>query len=130
MREIKFRVYYQKVTDDSWVIEGEYTLKDLTDRGIQFDQERIKWVEWTGLKDRDGEEIYEGDIVRWGESEPNIIWDGTVKGEVYWLDGGFWVACKESNHFSGRIDETGHFEIIGNIYENPDMISNQPLTNK
>ena len=87
-------------------------------------------MQYTGLKDKNGKEIYEGDIVRWGESEPNIDWNGTVKGEVYWLDGGFWVACKESNHFSGRIDETGHFEIIGNIYENPDMISNQPLTNK
>ena len=111
MREIKFRAYYQKITDDTWIIEGEYTLKDLTDRGIKFDQVRIDWVEYTGLKDSKGVEIYEGDILqRLGHD---------YKHEVKWYDQscGFnlsWV--------SDSIRAGWDIEIIGNIYEHKHLL--------
>ena len=71
MRDRKFRSYYQKITDDKWVIEGEYTFKELTDLGIQFDQVRIKWAEWTGLS-VNGVDIYEGDIIKSSECGEDI----------------------------------------------------------
>jgi len=113
MREIKFRAYYQKVTDDSWVIEGEYTLKDLTDRGIQFDQERIKWVEWTGLKDRDGEEIYEGDILSFVPVDSKKFGNPYKPFVVFWDE-------KDAS-FSGW-SPRDKVEIIGNVYEQPELM--------
>lgn len=113
MREIKFRAYYQKVTDDSWVIEGEYTLKDLTDRGIQFDQERIKWVEYTGLQDRNGKDIYEGDIVSFTNPDTGT----TAISKVFFDCGGFSISIYAD--YCPFMGELFDYEIIGNIYQNP-----------
>jgi len=119
MREIKFRAYYQKITDDTWIIEGEYTLKDLTDRGIKFDQVRIDWVEYTGLKDNSGVEIYEGDILR-----PIIINGIIADGEVIFKDGCFEVQQITNNGLPlyDCLGTRTNFEIIGNIYEQKHLL--------
>jgi uncharacterized phage protein (TIGR01671 family) len=118
MRQIKFRAYYHRWTEDVWIIEGECTLKYLTGRGIQFDQERIEWVQYTGLKDKNGKEIFEGDILesRYKDYLTNkpianrrtVSWDG-----IGW------------EPFVGNMDDAGDsykYEIIGNIYKNPELI--------
>jgi hypothetical protein len=110
-REIKFRAYYQKITDNKWVIEGEYTLKDLTDKGIQFDQMRIKWCQYTGLKDKNGKEIYEGDLLqREGHDYNHLVkwWDYSAGFNMAWVSDSLRVGME--------------IEIIGNIYENPELL--------
>ena len=104
MKEIKFLAYYQKVTDDSWVIEGEYTMKDLTDRGIKFDQERIVWMQYTGLKDKNGVEIYEGDKLKCNDLVSTMEW--------HWYK---WVGkFEDGSMIEGSSMELG--EVIGNIF--------------
>ena len=124
MREIKFRAYYQKITDDTWIIEGEYTLKDLTDRGIKFDQVRIDWVEYTGLKDNSGVEIYEGDILR-----PIIINGIIADGEVIFKDGCFEVQQITNNGLPlyDCLGTRTNFEIIGNIYEDSELVDKESM---
>lgn len=90
------------------------------------------WQQFTGLTDKNGKEIYEGDIVRlWDEdSYPNSeelkAEDGSVY-QVLWTGGsaGFWlyehlgkVAEFEWNPLTG-----GYWiEVIGNIHENPELL--------
>ena len=128
MREIKFRAYYQKVSDDSWIIEGEYTLKDLTDKGILFDQDRIKWVQFTGMADDKGVDVYENDIVK-------ITGDEYYSNESFSTDDDWsFIGKVEQNSLMWLVfnsvwlplcdvlnDELG-IEIIGNTFSNPELL--------
>ena len=71
----------------------------------------------TGLFDKNGKEIYEGDIVK-GYSvypEPSIF-EPFLMGEVYYTKWGTWDSC---SYILGQLNE--QVEVIGNIYENADF---------
>ena len=134
MREIKFRAYYQRVPDGYSIVEGEYTMEDLTSRGIIFSQERIHWVQYTGLKDNNGKEIYEGDIVRaWeycDEDDPELNEFELSEVKYYAKEcdyPAFEIKSKyfyESNALQAGVVE-GRIEVIGNIYENKELLENK-----
>ena len=81
-------------------------------------------MQYTGLKDRNGKEIYEGDIVRYvswlNEYSPEEI---TLVRPVVFRDGSFFPIPKhdecEDGYYSWGLKD---FEVIGNIHENPELI--------
>lgn len=128
MREIKFRYY---VFCDGIINKTEWTLDDIGDEGhpfIQDDNQTFKIVQFTGIKDKNEKEIYEGDVMK--GNYHNLCVDinegvGVVKmGKGEDSDGyshGVWYGWKCGNN--SLLDINSSCEVIGNIYENSELIS-------
>lgn len=80
---------------------------------------KLKLMQYTGLKDKNGKEIYEGDVVIVPDTALKIplkiLWYGT--GWHYTMADGEDPLVHPLQPFDGKI-----VEVIGNIYENPDLL--------
>jgi len=119
MRQIKFRAWDKENKDMyEWDILSQRS--NLLE-AIEMDKKEL-WIlmQYTGLKDSKGKEIYEGDVLR----EPHKGFEPRQILEVFWDD--------EMNSFQSRSIDKQHlyqtpldndFEVIGNIYENPELLN-------
>ena len=81
---------------------------------------RVKFMQSTGLKDKNGVEIFEGDVIS-ELSEQGEDWANHILAEVVWHKVGFYG--KEKGHEPEYpITEFVKGEVIGNIWENPELL--------
>ena len=127
MREIKFKVWDKENKKFITSRQGRahigidlngnvYNLQDGSGG-----KERYELIEFTGLKDKSGKEIYGGDICNTRHYTNNFYYIGIVE---YSEPCGQWLICQKSPYeLDLRFEEMKEIEIIGNIYENPELIS-------
>jgi uncharacterized phage protein (TIGR01671 family) len=112
--------------DDYTVLDGRGKFK--TFDGPDLTTQKHDWpvMQYTGLKDKNGKEIYEGDIlknIRHGAQLIEVYWEGIRAKQMGWLDYGGWKFRKIVN--DGKMTYAtydGDIEVIGNIYENPELV--------
>lgn len=77
----------------------------------------------TGLKDKNGKLIYEGDIIQIPDDYDTYGMFACEKREIYFNEGGFRLKPKWDKNSRGNwLEDTKDFEVIGNIYENPKLL--------
>jgi uncharacterized phage protein (TIGR01671 family) len=122
-REIKFRVWDS--TNKCFIPSPYWYLDPVGPGRWQSDHTEMANChiqQYTGLKDKNGKEIYEGDYVKFLNHKTNEI----KIAEVFWYDdeAGFFVGSQSKMirpiEFSSIIEDT---EVIGNIYENPELLN-------
>lgn len=127
-REILFRG--KRVDNGEWV-EGDFLSLRVSDKIFICD--RTVWIgtltpckydvipktvgQFTGLADKNGEKIFEGDIV----IAYDLFWrcKGTFCGYIDFKDGCFYIVDNKKTYYLCR---NCGIEVIGNIYDNPEMV--------
>ena len=142
MREIKFRAWnknqkkIEPVLNIDWWPQDDGNLKiDIVTSHCKIKDELIL-MQFTGLKDKNGKEIYEGDILEsqykkaaieekrflWvkicAEKGEKIVW----REEVYWADCCFCLRVKGNPEDKIMDENDSKSIVIGNIYENPELL--------
>lgn len=127
MTEIKFRQYYggkMWYMDTMFVGVGQIGFSDehyVDLNADDHDHEQSKIMQYTGLKDKNGKEIYESDLLR-------LYFDVKELADWLWLqltdeqkkNGYLDIEVKIPDIYQNALPEK--IEIIGNIYENPELL--------
>jgi len=122
MREIKFRAWHKEnksfigfwgygcyMYENGQIYSGNMNITN-----------RIELLQFTGLKDKNNIEIFEGDLVKFGDKIFQIKWSRLLVGFVGKIN-------NEHELFACYQDL---YEVIGNIYENPELLEQKktPIT--
>ena len=116
MREIKFRAWSKldnKMFPSVGVDDGGVTIIDTMAHGLYSVKGETVIMQYTGLLDKNGKEIYEGDILG---QEQFLPWG------IMWDKAGFYAYNLHNPSTLYPFESATNREVIGNIYENKDLL--------
>ncbi|KTE98517.1 hypothetical protein AC564_1704c [Lacticaseibacillus paracasei] len=129
-REIKFRVWDHNtdtmmIPDDFEFCDGEISWIDAgreagPKSGNDGDPGQFEIMQYTGLHDKNGREIYEGDIVRTGTD--NIGDPDQMIGQVIMREGSWLIENEKKQEAVDLFSEITSREVIGNIFEDKQLL--------
>ena len=133
MREIKFKYYWQH-SETGCIVSTVLTLGEISDGEVNIWNNKLNRyglpfaiVSYTGVKDANGTDIYEGDIVAWGMIDDDIS-SANGYGKVEYWDGDACFEIEDIQGVTNGISKQSHNQIIGNIYENPELLETNDST--
>lgn len=121
MREIKFRAWDKKNKEMSQVVEmifNQYGGIDVrTSRRMDINEDCLgkdSLMQFTGLKDKNGKEIYESDLVKSSKNIYEVVWN---------TECARWGLLKSNGKFPVAIHHGAKtLEVIGNVFKNKELL--------
>lgn len=131
MREIKFRIFDN--SEKNFLIKNEKVsrgiFKDKVSEIVDFENnsvqinnpedERYIFLQYTGMKDINDKEIYEGDIISMEATTPGAP---SIVGEVQFEESCYWVVNEKQEKGVRLFQEGVYIEKLGNIFENLELL--------
>ena len=123
-REIKFRAW----DEEGGMMHPPFTINEICEirkegGGIgailmNFNWDQLMWLQFTGLHDKNGKEIYEGDII---DDKFGIY-------KVVFVDGYYAACCLNNSYLPYKLceyitDSENIIEVVGNVFENPELLN-------
>ncbi|WP_338997984.1 YopX family protein [Fusobacterium animalis] len=103
---IDLNYQYIRYTDDGNLFKDDYKIAEFKD---------IELLQFTGVKDKAGQEVYEADVIKFNDGIDDIY--GLIS-----YDDEDAVYCVSYENVTEHLSNmAGDFEIVGNIFENPDL---------
>ena len=115
MREIKFRAWDKDSKEMTPLFNIDFEHNIMNKGSLWKSLYSVELLQYTWLKDKNGKEVYEGDLVIYGNKQWVIEyrpWCFYIKYLYEWLEKTWWLWYGEN------------LEILGNIYENPELVTN------
>ena len=115
MRDIKFRAWDKfgetMITSDELLVANSPYLKHSL-----IDTKKLKLMQFTGFQDRNGVEIYEGDLIE--KDDDKFVRCGVVS----FIHGCWMVASKSGERYFNLHWYLSQAEVIGNIHQHPELL--------
>ncbi|GIN60506.1 hypothetical protein J27TS8_04990 [Robertmurraya siralis] len=130
MRDIKFRAWLP-TNNRMYEFDENESLGDHFNRLI-YGFGKFELMQYTGLKDNNGKEIYEGDIIYYNidngvgieHYQARVVWSENTaeyKNRFEWLI--IYSDCDGFDDLTRPAAYNSELQVVGNIYENPELVS-------
>lgn len=125
-REIKFRAWnkkekYIELVDDLQMFNNQLYI-GIPGEDYFLGKDDVELMQYTGLHDKNGKEIYEGDIVQGLFADQEEL---EIKGQVIYSNGQASYIVIASNNDEWELGYLDNLEVIGNIYDNPELLGGE-----
>lgn len=125
MTELKFKAFFKVDGRIYEALSIDFANKEVTlwdkETAVNFEAsfDEIELIQYTGVNDKNGKEIYTGSLVKWGLRTYKICFDcGFYMHDLSRINPEYPI----TKEFKEAPEE---FEIVGNIYENPEILKDR-----